>query len=175
MEDKTYSVRIESRYDTEADWLAIDPVLFEGELAVVVVKSDQPNTEPEIRVKSGDGIHKYSELKFISASAYDVYNWAKQKNKPTYHASEIIGLNSSHTHKIEDILGLQEALDNKSNNTGPDDTTSGTIEGPLGQSIIAPANGGLKITQSGEDIIIEINRSQTFMLDGGDSSQFQTI
>ena len=176
MDDKIFNVRIGSRYDIESDWETIDPVLFEGELAIITRKSDKPNSPPEVCIKSGDGIHKYSELPFISANALDIYNWAKQPSKPVYHADEIIGLKTfKHTHKIEDILGLQEELDKRGDLSIEDGATSGTITGPLGQSIIANADSGLMVTQNEEgNIFLSINKNITFLLDGGTSAQFQT-
>ena len=187
MEDKTYNVRISSRFSSESDWLTIDPVLLEGELVVIYSKSDIPNSLPVMRMKSGDGIHKYSELPYISADAADVYNWAKQKNKPTYYAYEIIGLEdyNNHTHNIEDIIGLQEALDKKSEHNGspdmspskPDDSTSdsgGSSNDSATWNGQIIANNGLNTTQDGENVIIGINDNLIFILDGGDSSQFQS-
>lgn len=173
MEDKTYVVRIGSRFDSESDWLSIDPILLEGEIAIVYTKSDIPNVIPEVRMKCGDGIHKFSELPFTSANAQDVYLWAKQKYKPTYSADEIIGLEDfHHTHTIEDIIGLQEALDKKSESDDPGGSSSGDISNST--RIIASADGGLKVTQHDDDVIIAINDEMTFTLDGGDSSQFRS-
>lgn len=164
MVDNIINVIIESRYDTESDWESIDPVLREGELAIIKVKSDKPNSLPEIRIKSGDGVHRYTELPFISAPASDVYNWAKQKNKPIYTADEIIGLGEfKHTHTVDDIIGLQGG-NSSSNNT--------SNTGNTGKKIIADIDGGLKITETEDSIVIGINTEMTFMLDGGTSSQF---
>jgi hypothetical protein len=198
MEDKTYIVRISSQFNTEADWLALDPVLLVGEIAFVSSKSDLPNALPEIRIKSGDGIHKFSELPYTSANASDVYNWAKQKNKPTYHADEIIGLKKfmveDHTHTIDDVIGLREILENRSelpdkeedgddssNNDGSsddgssddgDDSSNDEVV-KIGK-ILANNEDGLYAIQDGDDYIIGINDKITFTLDGGDSSQFQS-
>ena len=174
MEDKTYNVRISSCFNTDSDWLAIDPVLLEGEIAIVSIKSDIPNTVPEVRIKSGDGVHKYSELPFISAMALDVYNWAKQKNKPIYHVDEIIGLENynNHTHEIKDIIGLQEELDKKGESVNNGDSSDEVVGKNV--QIIANEKDGLYATQDGENVIIGINNQIIFTLDGGDSSQFQS-
>lgn len=174
MEDKTYIVRISSQFNTESDWLALDPILLAGEIAIVSYKSDLPNALPEVRIKSGDGIHKFSELPYTSANASDVYNWAKQKNKPIYHADEIVGLENynNHKHEIDDIIGLREELDKKSDNSDNEDSSNGIV-GETGK-IIANKNGGLYVTQNDDDVIIGINDKITFIFDGGDSSQFQS-
>ena len=248
MEDKTYLVKIASRFDTDSDWKSIDPVLLEGEAAIVSIPSDIPNSFPEVRIKVGDGVHKYSELTFISAHASDVYNWAKQRTKPTYSADEIIGLEDfkhqhtiediidfyeqdhkhtiddiinldeykhlhsikeivdlddykhkhsiedltdlnnfkhrhnadeidgiieyDHKHTIDDIEGLREELDRRGDYVDPDNSTNGNV-GENGQ-ILAAEDGGIKITQSGDDVIIGLNKSITFIFDGGTSSQFRS-
>jgi hypothetical protein len=184
MEDNTYIVRISSRFNTDSDWRAVDPVLLQGELAIVYIKSDIPNTLPEVRIKSGDGIHKYSELPFVSANSLDVYAWAKQKNKPSYHADEIIGLENynNHKHNISDIIGLQEELDKKGefpsndNDSDSSDSSDDTSNGVVGENcqIIANTKDGLYALQDGDNVIIGINNKITFTLDGGDSSQFQS-
>lgn len=139
MDTLQYDVRIRSRYDVESDWDAIDPVLLEGEIAVVHSKSDIPNSLPEIRFKCGDGVHNYSELPFVSALALDVYKWAKQKDKPSYTAAEIAGLTEfiqniqqafppiAHRHSTDDINGLLEFV---RNNSGGGGTSGGDQSGP---------------------------------------------
>ena len=47
---------------------------------------------PNIVLKVGDGTSPYNKLKFVSALAADVHEWAKEKTKPVYDASEITGL-----------------------------------------------------------------------------------
>ena len=49
-------IRIREKYDTKANWLNYDPVLFAGELAI---ESDTN------RFKVGDGAHHYSELPYM--------------------------------------------------------------------------------------------------------------
>ena len=44
------------KYKTEADWLATDPVILEGEFAVVLDRSGN--------YKMGDGVKKFSELPY---------------------------------------------------------------------------------------------------------------
>lgn len=47
---------------------------------------------PNVVLKVGDGVHNYNQLKFVSALAADVHEWAKADKKPAYTASEITGL-----------------------------------------------------------------------------------
>lgn len=93
--------RISLKYDSYANWLTNDPVLLAGEVAIATIPADTnvPTKEgrkmqdlPNVVMKVGDGSSKYSELKFVSALAADVYDWAKAASKPSYAASEIGGL-----------------------------------------------------------------------------------
>ena len=93
--NKVFQTRIQLKYDTYANWSANNPVLKAGEMAIATVaageRKDMTNL-PNIVLKVGDGVHKYNELKFVSALAADVHEWAKADKKPVYAASEITGL-----------------------------------------------------------------------------------
>lgn len=93
--------RISLKYDSYSNWLTNDPVLLAGEVAIATIPADTnvPTKDgrkmqdlPNVVMKVGDGSSKYSELKFVSALAADVYDWAKAASKPSYAASEINGL-----------------------------------------------------------------------------------
>ena len=96
--EKVLQTRLQLKYDTYANWIANDPVLKAGEMAVATVANNDANKStgftnlPNIVLKVGNGTSKYSELKFVSALAADVHGWAKEASKPTYEYTEIGGL-----------------------------------------------------------------------------------
>ena len=92
--NKVFQTRIQLKYDTYANWIAANPILKKGEMAIATVDSGvQSMTNlPNIVLKVGDGTSHYNDLKFVSALAADVHDWAKAKTKPVYDASEITGL-----------------------------------------------------------------------------------
>ena len=92
--NKVFQTRIQLKYDTYANWSANNPVLKAGEMAIATVAAGEQEMSnlPNIVLKVGDGTSKYNELKFVSALAADVHEWAKAKTKPVYAASEITGL-----------------------------------------------------------------------------------
>lgn len=99
MADKILNTRIMLKYDTYANWTKNNPVLKIGEMAIATVASNDTNAAatgftnlPNIVLKVGDGVSHYADLKFVSALAADVYEWAKAKNKPEYGYNEIVGL-----------------------------------------------------------------------------------
>lgn len=104
MANKTFNTRIKQKYDSYSNWSSKNPVLLEGEIAVVVVPAatGAVQQEPAILFKVGDGTKTFNQLEFISAKAADVYSWAKASTKPTYAASEITGLSDYISDEIQD-------------------------------------------------------------------------
>lgn len=105
----TLNTRIKLKYDTYANWIANDPVLLAGEVAIATVADNENNKTstgfqnlPNVVIKVGDGSSKYSALKFVSALAADVHEWAKGAEKPKYKASEIEDLESFIAGEIQD-------------------------------------------------------------------------
>lgn len=92
--NKVFQTRIQLKYDTYANWSANNPILKAGEMAIATVAAGEQEMSnlPNIVLKVGDGTSHYNDLKFVSALAADVHEWAKAKTKPVYDASEITGL-----------------------------------------------------------------------------------
>ena len=93
--NKVFQTRIQLKYDTYENWSRNNPILKAGEMAIATVaageRKDMTNL-PNIVLKVGDGTSHYNDLKFVSALAADVHEWAKAGTKPVYDASEITGL-----------------------------------------------------------------------------------
>lgn len=92
--NKVFQTRIQLKYDTYANWSANNPILKAGEMAIATVAAGEQSMTnlPNIVLKVGDGTSHYNDLKFVSALAADVHEWAKASTKPVYDASEITGL-----------------------------------------------------------------------------------
>lgn len=103
-QDKVLQTRISLKYDTYANWHSKNPVLLEGEVAVVVVPNaiDNITNVPTVLFKVGDGTKQFDSLPWVSGPAGDVYAWAKQENKPSYTAEEISGLSAYISGQIQD-------------------------------------------------------------------------
>lgn len=81
------------RYDTVTNWMNSDLILKQGEAAIAAFPSANAFQPPKaVGIKIGDGRHYFDELPWIQALAADVYSWAKSIDKPTYQATEIVGL-----------------------------------------------------------------------------------
>lgn len=104
----TLNTRIKLKYDTYANWITNNPVLLAGEVAIATVASNDAEGKPgfqnlpNVVIKVGDGSSNYSALKFVSALAADVHEWAKAAEKPKYKASEIQDLDTFIAGEIQD-------------------------------------------------------------------------
>lgn len=101
MAENVLETKIQLRYGTYSQWMNSDVILMQGEAAIcafpysnTIVSSDlrPEHTPPAIGIKIGDGTHYFYELPWVQAIAADVYNWAKDSQKPQYSAQEILGL-----------------------------------------------------------------------------------
>jgi hypothetical protein len=98
--NKTLQTRIALKYDTLANWEASSIILKKGEIAIVEFENQHimagdhkpANTPPAVSMKVGDGEKTFNQLPYVQAIAGDVYNWAKQAEKPVYIAGEIQGI-----------------------------------------------------------------------------------
>lgn len=111
--EKTLNTRILLKYDTYANWTANNPVLKKGEVAIATIPSNQDGVvnAPSTLIKVGDGTSNYTDLKFVSGSAADVYSWAKSATKPTYQASEITGLSTFISDYVDSEMGISVDTD----------------------------------------------------------------
>ena len=98
MAEHTLNTRILLKYDSYVNWTKNNPVLKVGEMAIATVANIDANKAtgfqnlPNVVLKVGDGTSHYNDLKFVSALAADVYEWAKAASKPEYAYTEITGL-----------------------------------------------------------------------------------
>lgn len=116
MAEKLLQTRIQLKYDTYANWMTNNPILKAGEVAIATIPSGESNdigtitsnNLPNVVIKVGDGTSDYQHLKFVSGLAADVYGWAKEKDKPTYAATEITGLEEYIDEAIGDHNEIQD-------------------------------------------------------------------
>lgn len=104
MANTTFNTRIKLKFDTYNNWHTNNPVLLEGEMAIVEVlaSTGQVPNEPAYLLKVGDGVKNFDDLTWISGTAADVHAWAKAATKPIYQASEIQGLDAYISGKVQD-------------------------------------------------------------------------
>lgn len=91
--EKILNTRLKLRYDSHENWLAKDPVLMTGEVAIstVSVKQDgNVNFVPSVLMKVGDNTHKYSELDFIYAKSADVLEACKTEAGLTKFVQDVL-------------------------------------------------------------------------------------
>ena len=116
MAEKILNTRIQLKYDTYANWVANNPVLKAGEVAIATIPAAETNSYapvvkdnlPNVVIKVGDGTSTYTQLKFVSGLAADVYAWAKADKKPEYAATEITGLEDYIDNVIDGTEKIQD-------------------------------------------------------------------
>lgn len=104
MAEKTINVQYKLRHDTLANWSGKNPILADGEPAIVVIPANSGTglNEPAVLLKIGDGTTAFNSLGYSAAIAADVHAWAKAETKPTYSANEITGLADYISGEIQD-------------------------------------------------------------------------
>ena len=105
MSEQIFKGRVRLNSKSFEELQSSDFVLDNGEVAIATVPGSDAS-ENIVLMKVGDGVNIFSSLPWVSALASDVYDWAKQEQKPTYNASEIQNLNSVVNEIINSITVL---------------------------------------------------------------------
>lgn len=117
MAEKILNTRIQLKYDSYENWSKIDVegqganlVLKEGEVGICYIPEktvvDGIKNPPHVMLKVGDGSTPFASLKWLSARAADVEDWAKAETKPVYGAEEITGIGEYIAKYVDEELGI---------------------------------------------------------------------
>ena len=117
MAEKILNTRIQLKYDSYENWSKIDVedqganlVLKEGEVGICYIPEktvvDGIKNPPHVMMKIGDGVTPFASLKWLSARAADVEDWAKAETKPVYSANEITGIGEYIAQYVDEELGI---------------------------------------------------------------------
>jgi hypothetical protein len=117
MAEKILNTRIQLKYDSYENWFNSDVegqganlVLKEGEIGICAIPAgtavDGVKNPPHVMLKVGDGSTPFSSLKWLSARAADVEEWAKAETKPVYSAEEITGIGEYIAKYVDEELGI---------------------------------------------------------------------
>ena len=117
MAEKILNTRIQLKYDSYENWSKIDVegqganlVLKEGEVGICYIPEktavDGIKNPPHVMMKVGDGVTPFASLKWLSARAADVEDWAKAETKPAYSADEITGIGEYIAEYVSEELGI---------------------------------------------------------------------
>ena len=101
---KTLNIRLSNKFDTYANWVANDPILLVGELAITMIPATAGSglQEPTIVAKIGTtGTKKWSEEQWLGATSADVIDSLKGAS-PTLPATSITGLDAYISGQIKD-------------------------------------------------------------------------
>lgn len=117
MAEKILNTRIQLKYDSYENWSKIDVegqganlVLKEGEVGICYIPEKTEvngiKNPPHVMMKIGDGVTPFASLKWLSARAADVEDWAKAETKPVYSAEEITGIGEYIAKYVDEELGI---------------------------------------------------------------------
>ena len=117
MAEKILNTRIQLKYDSYENWFnneiagqGANLVLKEGEVGICAIPAgttvDGIKNPPHVMLKVGDGSTPFSSLKWLSARAADVEEWAKAEKKPVYSAEEITGIGEYIAEYVSEELGI---------------------------------------------------------------------
>jgi hypothetical protein len=117
MAEKILNTRIQLKYDSYENWSKIDVegqganlVLKEGEIGICYIPEKTVvngiKNPPHVMMKVGDGQSTFASLKWLSARAADVEDWAKAETKPVYSAEEITGIGEYIAKYVDEELGI---------------------------------------------------------------------
>lgn len=117
MAEKILNTRIQLKYDSYENWSKIDVegqganlVLKEGEIGICYIPEktvvDGIKNPPHVMMKVGDGVTPFASLKWLSARAADVEDWAKAETKPVYSAEEITGIGEYIAKYVDEEMGI---------------------------------------------------------------------
>lgn len=120
--------RIRNRYDTYENWANVNPVLFEGEIAIAhttanIAVDGHTVAHPALLMKVGDGTTNFNSLPWASAQAFDVIEACKTEQGLIDFVSSVVG---------DDITAAQTAIQTLNNlvgNTSVNDQIKSYING----------------------------------------------
>lgn len=145
MAEKELNAKLKLRYDSYSNWMSQDPILKKGETAVVLVESKSTDVQPIVLSKIGNGTDSFSLLPWSSANAADVYEWAKQENKPEYTASEISGLDTELNKKLDKVSTKSVAYITDANGNQTTLGYSVSSDSTAGLLAVRAADGGVNV------------------------------
>ena len=145
MAEKSLNAILKMRYDSYTNWMSANPILKKGETAVVLVESESANVQPIVLSKIGNGTDTFSALPWSSANAADVYEWAKQENKPEYTASEISGLDTELNKKLDKVSTKSVAYITDANGNQTTLGYSISSDNTAGLLAVRAADGGVNV------------------------------
>lgn len=171
MADKIVKTRIKNRFATLNDWSTANQELLAGEIAVVSVTTtttdDKGNivqvpaylikvggaTYPAGHAKAGQ-LMTFNDLPWLSATAADVYDWAKTANAEDVSIGVKVGTATTNTSKSLGtwIKSLQDTNDNQATALSQ---LSGKVDVTKVSTAIKSAIDALGSTSSGEGTIVK--------------------
>jgi hypothetical protein len=178
MAENKLLTRISLKYDTLANWSdstkenkGANLVLNKGEVGFCEIPtgSTEATNAPTVLFKVGDGTHKFSELKWASALAADVYAWAKCSHVEL--DGEVLKFHNGDKENPVHTVDLSKfALDAHLGDVDTLTTTAKTAVGAINEHDAEIGNLANLSTENKGDLVTAINEVRQAVEVGGTGS-----
>lgn len=182
MANTTFNTRIKLKYDTFANWTTNKAkVLLQGEVGlcyVPAVTNGTTTTAPTVLFKVGDGTTTWEKLPWGSGLAADVYDWAKDPEKPSYDYKEIKNLpiiptDTNTTYKLVQDTANGHKFTLQSQEKGTDAwTTVSTITIPDKAATAETATTATTANKVANTLTLQIGGTTKATFDGSSAKTF---
>lgn len=151
MANKVVKTRVQNRFDTLTNWEASSATkLLKGEIAVVSVTTTTTDENgniiqvPAYLMKIGNGTDTFNDLPWLSATAADVYDWAKAEDPS---ATSISYTDSNNTKQTITLANLFKDVDTAEKNIA-------SLDAALKNALTT-----ITVSQNGDGVVKSITKS----------------
>ena len=155
MATQKITTRIKNKIDSLESWVASNPILLNGEIAIIKVATGstfvnsvtgQTETVYELLMKIGNGTTPFDQLPWLSSKASDVFDWGKLEDPEDIPITILVG-----STETDSTLGawLKSINDKASTNASNISSVSAKVDVAKVSTAISTAINALDSTVSG--------------------------
>lgn len=155
MATQKITTRIKNKIDSLESWVASNPILLNGEIAIIKVATGstfvnsvtgQTETVYELLMKIGNGTAPFDQLPWLSSKASDVFDWGKLEDPEDIPITILVG-----STETDSTLGawLKSINDKASTNASNISSVSAKVDVAKVSTAISTAINALDSTVSG--------------------------
>ena len=161
MATQKITTRIKNKIDSLESWVASNPILLNGEIAIIKVATGstfvnsvtgQTETVYELLMKIGNGTAPFDQLPWLSSKASDVFDWGKLEDPEDIPITILVG-----STETDSTLGawLKSINDKASTNASNISSVSAKVDVAKVSTAISTAINALDSTVSGSGNFIK--------------------
>lgn len=161
MATQKITTRIKNKIDSLESWVASNPILLSGEIAIIKVATGstfvnsvtgQTETVYELLMKVGNGTAPFDQLPWLSSKASDVFDWGKLEDPEDIPITILVG-----STETSSTLGawLKSINDTASTNASNISSVSAKVDVAKVSTAISSAISALDGTTTGSGTIVK--------------------